>query len=563
MLIVGINAAFHDSSAVIVKDGELLAGAEEERFTRIKHGKRPIPFSTYELPFHSIAYCLSKAEVTLNDVDAVAYSFDPSLLTPETREIVLPLEPSAHRSDSPWEGLFLSSIINAPRHLLSGAPHHLDSALWGDKRDPHYQWRFVDHHLSHAASCFWPSPFEEAAVIVLDGRGETISTSYYVGDRDGIERIGEVPLPHSLGLLYERVTEHLGFLHSSDEYKVMALASFGVPRYLAQFREIVQLGDNGSYTVDDKDLATRLGPRRTGHAPFEQRHFDIAASLQQVLEESVVSLVQWLKGETGLSSLCMAGGVALNCVMNARVAKEGGFSSVWIQPAAGDAGTALGAALQLAHEERTSSRWRMSNVYLGPEYTDHDIEEFLKWTKVSYRRSEDVAHETAQLLGADKIIGWFQGRMEFGPRALGARSILASPLSETMQAKLNEIKDREDFRPVAPAVLKEKAPEWFEGCTESPFMLLVFDVKESKRERIPAVCHVDGTARVQTVTAIQSPLYHALLQEFEKLTQVPILINTSFNTRGNPIVCSPKDAVEAFFSSPLDALVIGSFIIEK
>jgi len=343
----------------------------------------------------------------------------------------------------------------------------------------------------------------------------------------------------------------------------MALASFGAPRYLSQFREMVQLGDGGSYTVDDKDLTSRLGPPRRRGSPFEKLHFDIAASLQQVLEESVVSLVRWLRKETGLDSLCMAGGVALNCVMNARVAREGGFSSLWIQPAAGDAGTALGAALQLANEKGSSARWRMPDVYLGPDYTDSDVEEFLKWTKVSYRKSEEVAHETASLLAADKIIGWFQGRMEFGPRALGARSILASPLSDTMQAKLNEIKDREDFRPVAPAILKEKAAEWFEGCSDSPFMLLVFDVKESKRERIPAVCHVDGTARVQTVTASQNPLYHALLQEFEKITQVPILINTSFNTRGNPIVCSPKDAVEAFFSSPLDALVIGSFIIEK
>lgn len=564
MRIIGINAAFHDSAAAIIEDGVVLAAAEEERFTRIKHGKRPIPFSTYELPFHAIAYCLEHAGVTLNEVDAVAYSFDPYLLLdPERSELILPLEPSAVSQDSPWEGLFLSSIVNAPRHLHGGAPHHLFSTIWGSSREPRYEWRFVDHHLSHAASAFWPSPFEEAAVLVLDGRGERVSTSYYVGDREGLERIGEVILPHSLGLLYERVTEYLGFLHSSDEYKVMALASFGTPRFGDLFREVIEVKDQGQYLLNELNLREKFGsPRRRGE-PLEQKHFDIASSLQVVLEESVLSLVRWLRRETGLDNLCMAGGVALNCVMNGRIKREGGFSSLWIQPAAGDAGTALGAALQLSHEKRPTARFRMSNAYLGSEYSNEEIESFLKWAKVSYRRSAEIALDTATLLADDKIIGWFQGRMEFGPRALGARSILASPISPTMQAKLNEIKDREDFRPVAPVVLREKASEWFEECDDSPYMLLVFNVKEAKRDRIPAVCHTDGSARVQTVTEEENPLYHLLLREFEKQTHVPILVNTSFNTRGNPIVCSPKDAIEAFFSSPLDALVIGSFIVEK
>lgn len=402
--------------------------------------------------------------------------------------------------------------------------------------------------------------------MTLDGRGETATTGYALGEGNRLEWLGQVHLPHSLGLLYERITEYLAFLHSSDEYKVMALASYGKPRYLADFRDIVHVSDGGQYTIGLLRLEERFGPRRIRGGPLEQRHYDIAHSLQVVLEESVLEIVRWLHGAAGgVPALTMAGGVALNCVMNARLRDRGPFRTIWVQPAAGDAGTALGAALWIDAKERgTDSRaWRMDHAYLGPEYSDDEIESFLQWTGVPYRRLDDVAGQTADLLVRDQAIGWFQGRMEFGPRALGARSVLASPLHPEMQAKLNEIKDREDFRPVAPVVIEEEAGNWFENAHEAPFMLFVFDVKPGVADRIPAVRHVDGTARVQTVRREQNPLYYELLRAFQKRTGVPVLVNTSFNTRGEPIVCTPRDAVECFWTSPLDALVIGSFLLEK
>lgn len=572
MYTLGINAAFHDPAACLVKDGVVVAAAEEERFSHIKHGKRPLPFSTWELPFLAIDYCLSEAGIALKDVDHVAYSFDPYLLLGEHRdaaEICLPLEPSAHPAQeewtSVWDPLFLASIVNAPRHLASGAPHRLQARFAGVSLDGPYRWHFVDHHLAHAASAFLVSPFEEAAVMTLDGRGELATTTYSVGDGATLRRIGQVDLPHSLGLLYERVTEYLGFLASSDEYKVMALASFGKPAYMAEFRDIVRLGDGGCYRIDELRLEERFGPARERGGPLEQRHYDIAHSLQQVLEETVLELVRWLHAETGSDNLCLAGGVALNCVMNARLRDEGPFSDIWVQPAAGDAGTALGAAVVVDAGERPGSdrSWRMNDAFLGPEYGDDEIEHFLTWSKLSYRRLDDVAGETADLLAGDKIIGWFQGRHEFGPRALGSRSILASPIQPSMQEKLNEIKDREDFRPVAPVVLEEEAGAWFSGAGRSPYMLFVNDVSPDKADHIPAVRHVDGTARIQTINEGQHPRYYQLLKEFQARTGVPVLVNTSFNTRGEPIVCSPRDAVECFWTSPLDALVIGSFLLEK
>ncbi len=580
---LGINAVFHDSAAALVRDGEIVAAAEEERFSRIKHAKRPVPFSAWELPYGAIDYCLREAGIELRDVEQVAYSFDPGLLPSAVRAngagetIALPLEPSAHPTpagaESPWEPLMLSYVVNAPRQLVDGVPLRLARRFRGARAGETFRWSFVPHHLAHAASAFHASPFESAAVMTLDGRGERATTSYYRGHGNALDQLGEVTMPDSLGLLYEHVTGYLGFLPSSDEYKVMALASYGEPRFVEEFRAIVQPLGEGCYAIAPLRLSERFGAPRERGAAIEQKHFDIARSLQVVLEETVLELAGWLADASGEPRLCMAGGVALNCVLNSVLRDRGGFDEIWVQPAAGDAGTALGAALWTDARLRPGSQGhaRMIDPYLGPGYADDEIEEFLRWSKLQYRRMSDVAAETAALLAAGKIVGWFQGRMEFGPRALGARSILASPIDPAMQAKLNEIKDREDFRPVAPAVLEEDADRWFvEGgrnakraMRPSPYMLFVVDVRPEAASKIPAVRHTDGTARVQTVSRDRNPLYHDVIEAFARRTGVPVLINTSFNTRGEPVVCTPRDAVECYHASPLDALVIGSFLLEK
>lgn len=571
MYTIGINAAFHDSSACIIKDGVLLAAAEEERFTHIKHGKRPVPFSTYELPFHAIDYCLSVADIHINDVDHFAYGFDPYILLTEQHvsaaTIQLPMKPALVDDAqwlNPWDPLFLTYIVNAPEQLADGWPHHLQARFLGARID-RAKWHFVDHHLSHAASAFHASPFSDAAVLTIDGRGEKATTAYYTGSENNLTAIGQVNMPHSLGLLYERMTTYLGFLHSSDEYKVMALASYGQPVFANEFRRIIHVENNGLYTIDDIDFTQLFGPARKRGDEFGKQHFNVAHSLQVVLQETVLKLTEWLHKKTGVDNLCMAGGVALNCVMNAYLRDNGPFKNIWVQPAAGDAGTALGAALWIDAQERkaTQRSFTMDHAYWGPDYSDAAIEKFLKWAKVPYRKLQNVAQEAAEILAEDQIIGWYQGRMEFGPRALGSRSILASPISPEMQARLNEVKDREDFRPVAPVVLEEDAEVWFKDAHYSPFMLFVYPVRDEVADRIPAVRHVDGTARIQTVNETQHPSYYALLKEFKKLTGVPVLVNTSFNTLGKPIVCSPRDAIECFWTSPFDALIIGSFLIEK
>ncbi|MGE0172619.1 MAG: carbamoyltransferase [Oligoflexales bacterium] len=570
MYTLGINAVFHDSAACLVRDGVVVAAAEEERFTHIKHGKRPVPFSTWELPYHSIAFCLENEGIDLKDVDHVAYSFCPDTLSeiPTDDFIALPTQPSAHHREgegSPWDPLFLAYVINAPRQLASGAPHQLKKRFLGVSNTGPWQWHFVPHHVAHSASAFYASPFFDAAVMTLDGRGEKASTTYGYGFGKSLKIFRAVEIPHSLGLLYERMTSHLGFLHSSDEYKVMALASFGKPTFLSELKQIVRIEDNGLYTIETFEIEEIFGPARERGGPYEQRHYDLAHSLQKVLEERVVELAQWLRERTKSESLCLAGGVALNCVMNSRLKRDSGFKNVWVQPAAGDAGTALGAALWVDAQNRPGQDrpYIMDHTYLGPSYTDPEIETVLNWAKLPYKKLRDVPGETADILAANKVVGWFQGRMEFGPRALGARSILASPIDARMQDKLNEIKDREDFRPVAPVVLEEEASRWFDCDTTSPFMLFVYDVKLDKADRIPAVRHTDGTARIQTVNRQQNALYYDVIKAFEKKTGVPVLVNTSFNSRGEPIVCSTKDAVECFYSTPLDALVIGSYMLVK
>jgi carbamoyltransferase len=568
---LGINAAYHDCSACLVRDGEVIAAAEEERFTRVKHGKRPVPFSTWQLPFHAIDYCLQEGGIALADVQHVAYSYDPSLLLGKYNgqaTITLPLEPSAHTSSewlSPWDPLFLSYVVNAPRQLASGAPHHIKKRFRNVRHDGPFQWHFVEHHLAHEASAFLAAPFEECAVLTMDGRGELATTSYGLYRDRRYKRLKQVNLPHSLGLLYEAVTDHLGFLHSSDEYKVMALASYGKPVFAPLLREVLKYTGDGNYEVALAQWDKLFGPARERGAEFAENHMNIAASLQCVLEETVLKMVHWLHEQTGVENLCMAGGVALNCVMNARVRDKGPFKRVWVQPAAGDSGTSLGAAMWIDSQQHGASprRWQMDHAFLGPAFGEHEIEEFLQQAKLRYRRAADLSQEVAGLLAQNKVIGWFQGRMEFGPRALGARSILASPLDASMQQRLNQIKDREDFRPVAPVVLEQEAANWFVNAGVSPFMLFVHDVRPDKADRIPAVRHVDGTARIQTVNRSQNPAYHDLLHAFAQRTGVPVLINTSFNTRGEPVVCTPRDAVESFCTTPLDALAIGPFIVEK
>ncbi|NMG64487.1 carbamoyltransferase [Azoarcus indigens] len=574
MYTLGINAAFHDSAACLVHDGSVVAAAEEERFSRIKHAKRPVPFSAWELPFSAIDYCLAEAGIRLDDVDQVAYSFDPAQFPgrSETTLLTLPLEPSAvgveGEWNSPWDPLFLSYVINAPRQLMDGAPHHLRDRFENLAAHGGFRWNYVEHHLAHEASAFLAAPFEEAAVLTLDGRGERATTTLGVWRGGSYERLRQIDFPHSLGLLYEEVTRYLGFQHASDEYKVMALASYGKPRHLDLFRDMLVWDGDGGFTIAPLLLENQFGPPRRRGTPLEERHYDVAASLQVALEETVLHLADWLHKASGQRRLCMAGGVALNCVMNARLRDHGPYEEVWVQPAAGDAGTALGAALWVDYKERGQPRqWAMEHANLGPGYGDDTIEAALKRARLPYTRLDDVAGRTAGLLADGKVVGWFQGRMEFGPRALGARSILASPLDAGMQARLNELKDREDFRPVAPSVPEEDVAEWFscerDNPGRSPFMLFVYDVTPDKARRIPAAVHVDGTARVQTVSAATQPRYHALLRAFGRRTGVPVLINTSFNVRGEPIVCTPRDAIAAFFTSPIDALVIGSFLVEK
>lgn len=569
MLTLGINAAFHDCSACIVRDGIVLAAAEEERFTRIKHGKRPLPFTVWQLPFHAIDACLREAGATLAEVDHVAYAYDPWLQLGERRDaIALPLEPSRAPDAqwlSPWDPLSLSYIVNAPRQLAGGAPHHLRERFAGAGADGPYRWHFVEHHLAHEASAFLAAPFDDCAVLTMDGRGEKATTSYGHCRGGHYRRLHQVNLPHSLGLLYEAVTDHLGFLRSSDEYKVMALASYGEPAFAAELFERVRWHGDGNYTIAGTDWQQLFGKPRQRGTPLTQRDLDIARSLQLVLEETVLQMARWLHQVTGARRLALAGGVALNCVMNARLRDEGPWDEVWVQPAAGDAGTALGAALWVDAGQRGHPRrhWQMDHVFLGPAHDEAEIEDFLRQARLPYRRSDDIAHDAAALLAQDKVIGWFQQRMEFGPRSLGARSILASPLHAEMQAHLNLIKDREDFRPVAPVVPEEEASDWFENAGVAPFMTFVFRVRPDRAGRIPAVRHVDGTARVQTVRADQNPTLHALLQAFKARTGVPVLVNTSFNTRGEPIVCTPRDALESFCTTPLDALAIGPFIVDK
>jgi carbamoyltransferase len=539
--VLGINAIYHDPAAALVVDGEIVAAAEEERFSRRKHGKRPVPFSAWELPEKSAAWCLAEGGLTAADVDVVTYSFDPELARP-AEELGLA---------DPWDHLRTTYAQRAPQFLASALPG-LDPG----------QVRYVPHHVAHAASAGLAAPHPESSVLVLDGRGEAVShlAGRYAAD-GSLTVLASQGLPHSLGLLYEDVTEHLGFQRSSDEYKVMALASYGVPRHLPVLREAVRVTGDGGFRTDP--VAWDALAKRRGHGDeFDAEHADLAASVQARLEEVLLQLVRWLHEQTGDRVLTMAGGVALNCVANSRLAAEGPFETVWVQPAAGDAGTALGGALHVAAAagERAAP---MAGADLGRGWTDAELAAWLDTARWPYERPADLADAVAEVLAGDGVVAWFAGRSEYGPRALGHRSLLASPGRRETLTKLNDVKGREQFRPVAPMIRLDRAAEVFEGPLPSPYMLFVHRVRPHWRDRIPAVVHVDGTARAQTVDPEQEPAVAALLAAFERRTGLPCLVNTSLNTAGRPMVDDPRDALELFGSAPVDALVLGPFLVRR
>ena len=590
MHILGISAYYHDSAACLVRDGEVVAAAQEERFTRKKHDPN--------FPAAAVEFCLRRAGLTPAEVDYVAF-YDKPLLK--------------------FERLLETYIDYAPRGLRSfllAMPVWLKEKLWLRERVAERagfggQVLFTEHHESHAASAFFPSPFERAAVLTMDGVGEWATSSYGYGRGSELHLLKELHFPHSLGMLYSAFTYYTGFKVNSGEYKVMGLAPYGEPKYVQLILdELIDLRADGSLRLNMKffDFAAGLtmtnarfdrlfgGPPRKSEGELTQREMDLARSVQEVTEEAMLRMARHVHRETGERNLCLAGGVALNCVGNGRVLREGPFERVWIQPAAGDAGGSLGAALSVWYQYLGNARDvrevcgghadGMRGSYLGPEFSDEEIEEFLLTTGARYRRVArgEVAAHAARLLAEEKVVGWFQGRMEFGPRALGARSILGDPRSPRMQSQMNlKIKFRESFRPFAPSVLRERVSEFFELDADSPYMLLVAPVREDlrvpvteregrlfgieklnvPRSTIPAVTHVDYTARVQTVRREDNPRYYDLIHAFGQLTGCPVVVNTSFNVRGEPIVCTPAQAFACFMRTEMDALVVGDFVLLK
>ncbi len=540
MNILGVNAVFHDPAAAIVCGGVVVAAAEEERFSRRKHGKTPVPFSTWELPEQAIAFCLSAAGLSHADIDIVAYSYDPALATPADADLTA----------GEWEGLRTLFVERAPRFLRT----------LGFEAS---KVRFVAHHVAHAASAHLASPYPTSAVLVADGRGECASSLLGRYDARGrLETLATQALPHSLGLLYEELTEHLGFRRSSDEYKVMAMASYGRATRLAELEALVHSTDDGGFVTQPVDWAAFAPALAAGGEGWGPEHADLAASVQRVAEDVLLDLATWLHEQTAETRLTMAGGVALNCVANARLLREGPFDEIWVQPAAGDSGTALGAALQVAADAGESVR-PMGTAALGRGWDAEELAGWLDRAGVEYERPDDIAEVVADVLAADGIVAWFEGRSEFGPRALGHRSLLADPRRLENLERLNDIKGREQFRPVAPMVLEEHARAIFTGRHPSEHMLFVHDVAADWRGRIPAVVHVDGTARVQTVNPEREPLVARMLEAFHARTGVPVVVNTSLNTAGRPIVDDPRDALECFGSAPVDLLAIGPFVVRR
>lgn len=594
MHILGISAFYHDSAACILKDGEIVAAAQEERFSRKKHD------ATF--PRRAIKYCLKEAGIDGDQLDSVVFYEKPFVKFERLLETYLAFAPRGYASFAKamplWvkDKLFQKSVLVEELNLTLGK-----EVDWAGRL------LFSEHHLSHAASAYYPSSFESAAVLTLDGVGEWTTTSLAIGSGNKLEIVKEIHFPHSLGLLYSAFTYYTGFKVNSGEYKVMGLAPYGEPRYANLIREkLISIADDGSFQLDMSyfDFATGLtmtskkfdslfgGPPRTSETDLTQYHMDLAASVQHVTEDILLKLLSDVAKQTGEHNLCLAGGVALNCVANGIVLREKIFDDIWIQPAAGDAGGALGAALAVWHlhynNERTVSENRdaMKGAYLGPEFSDADIEaELIACGAVFQKVSEDALTDlVVESLVNEKAVGWMQGRMEFGPRALGGRSILADPRSDSMQKQLNlKVKYRESFRPFAPSVLRDDVNEWFDHDTDSPYMLVVSYVKEDKRlaltreeenlfgidklnvprSAVPAITHVDYSARIQTVHEDTNYRYHNLISKFKDKTGCPLVVNTSFNVRGEPIVCSPKDAFKCFMGTELDVLAVGNFILYK
>ncbi|MFC1807395.1 carbamoyltransferase [Candidatus Omnitrophota bacterium] len=585
--ILGISAFYHDSAAALLKDGMIVAAAQEERFTRKKHD--------YNFPELAIQYCLKEAGIKEFDLDHVAFYDKPFVKFERLLFTYLSYAPFGIKSFliamPPWikKKLFIKSFIE-------------------DKLGCHGDVLFPEHHESHAGSAFYPSPYKEAAILTVDGVGEWATASYGVGSGNKIEILSELQFPHSVGLLYSAFTYYIGFRVNSGEYKLMGLAPYGEPRYADLIRkELIDIKEDGSFRLNMRYFNYCTGltmtnsrfhklfgapPRRPEVDKIQQRHMDLAASVQAVTEEIILKMAKHIHRETGQKNLCMAGGVALNCVSNGKLLREGPFDNIWVQPAATDSGGALGAALVIWHKylkkERVADEKKdsMSASLLGPSFSDEEIEDYLKENEIIYERleSSEIASRGAHIIADEKVLGWFQGRMEYGPRALGSRSIIGDPRSSDMQSLINlKIKFRESFRPFAPTVLKDKVSEYFDFDKESPYMLLVAPVKSDKcieltdqekklfgidklkikRSSIPAVTHVNYSARVQTVKREDNPFYYDMINEFYKLTDCPVVINTSFNVRGEPIVCTPKDAYECFMRTNMDYLIMGSFLLDK
>jgi carbamoyltransferase len=591
MRVLGISAFYHDSAAALVEDGRIVAAAQEERFTRKKHDA--------SFPHNAIAYCLEASGAKLAEIDHIAFYDKPFLKFERLLETYIALAPRGFRSFQMAIPLWLKEKL-FQKSLLRKNLKEFDEDVAGDKL------LFTEHHLSHAASAFYPSPFEKAVVLTMDGVGEWATTSAAIGDGNRLEIFQEIHFPHSLGLLYSALTYYAGFKVNSGEYKVMGLAPYGEPKYAKLILDnLIDLKPDGSFRLDMNyfDYCTGLtmtnerfaklfgAPVRTPDKLLTPFHMDVAASIQAVLDEAVLRLTRSLADKAGLRNLCLAGGVALNCVANGKVLRDGKFDSIWIQPAAGDAGGAVGAALAAYHQfkgqpRKVAATDGMCGAFLGPAFAQSEIERRLlaAGARFSVLSEDDVVATTAKALADDLAVGWFQGRMEFGPRSLGARSILGDPRSPTMQKNLNlKVKYRESFRPFAPAVLREDVADWFELNSDSPYMLIVADVRQDKRRvmseaeqalfgidklnisrsEIPAVTHVDYSARIQTVSAETNPLFHRLLTQFKQLTGCPVLVNTSFNVRGEPIVCTPEDAFRCFMGNELDLLVVGNCVLEK
>ena len=594
MYILGISAFYHDSAACLLKDGEIVAAAQEERFTRKKHDAG--------FPTHAIQYCLIEAGIAAKDIDNVVFYEKPFVKFERLLETYLAFAPKGFTSFAKAMPVWIKDKLFQKSALIKELKSTLDESV---------DWRerllFSEHHLSHAASAYYPSPFDSAAVLTLDGVGEWTTTSLAIGKGSDLQVVKEIHFPHSLGLLYSAFTYYTGFKVNSGEYKVMGLAPYGEPRYADLIREkLITVADDGSFQLDMSyfDYATGLtmtnkkfdalfgGPARTSETELTQREMDLAASVQKVTEDIVLELARGIARETGERNLCLAGGVALNCVSNGILLREKIFDNIWIQPAAGDAGGALGAALStwyLHHnKERVTATERdaMKGAYLGPEFTDNEIETELTACGANFKKlsEAEIVEDVASALADEKAVGWMQGRMEFGPRALGGRSIIADPRSPVMQKQLNlKVKYRESFRPFAPSVLRDDVGEWFEHETDSPYMLLVADVQNDKRRTmteeeealfgidklnvprssVPAITHVDYSARIQTVHADTNPKYHAVISKFKEKTGCPLVVNTSFNVRGEPIICTPTDAFKCFMGTEMDVLAVGNYVLYK